>query len=134
MRSTRVIVLGLLLVGASLFPCRALPQTTARDEGAQDERTKPYDLVLNGTVTRLYPVAAARPSRRRWAVVARVNGVVSGEFNGETFTFTVHSPAQSGLRVGRSYLIRATKQGEGYVVDELTLEEVPDPKKVAGER
>jgi hypothetical protein len=81
----------------------------------------PKDLVLIGTITRLYPFSAPATVRRRWAVRMRVDRVVSGTFSGDTFTFTVHSPAQSGLRVGRAYTINATWTVEGYVVDESTL-------------
>jgi len=71
---------------------------------------------------KIYPFSAPAIVRRRWAVRAHVDRVVSGTFSGDTFTFTVHSPAQSGLRVGRAYTIKATWTIEGYVVDESTLQ------------
>ena len=76
---------------------------------------KTKDLVLVGTVTKIYPVAGVL---RRWAVVAQIDKVVAGEFTGTTFTFTVHSPTSSGLRVGRSYTIKATWTGDSYAVDQ----------------
>ena len=73
------------------------------------------DLVLVGTVTKIYPVAGLL---RKWAVVAQIDRVIAGEFTGTTFTFTVHSPTLSGLRVGRSYTIKATWTGDSYAVDQ----------------
>ena len=130
MRMTLIIILGLLLCGASQLPSRACGHAQSASSGAEPE---PYDLMLVGTVTKLYPVAAPR-SRRRWAVVARVDSVASGEFSGATFTFTVHSPALAGLRVNRAYVVKATKTDGGYLVDELALEEVRGRKKPPGRR
>ena len=130
MRKTRAIILGLLLFGANQLPSRAFGRAQSASSGAEP---KSYDLVLVGTVVKLYPLAAPR-SRRRWAVVARVNSVASGEFSGATFTFTVHSPALAGLRVNRAYIIKATKTDGGYLVDELKLEEVRGRKKPPGRR
>ena len=130
MRKTWLIILGLLLCGANQLPSRAFGQTQSASPSAAPES---YDLTLVGTVTKLYPVAAPR-SRRRWAVVARVSSVTSGEFSGATFTFTVHSPAQAGLRVNRDYVIKATKTDGGYLVDELALEEVRGQRRSPGRR
>ena len=81
----------------------------------------PKDFVFIGTVTKVYPFSAPATALRRWAVRARVDRLVSGTFSGDTFTFTLHSPSQAGLRVGRAYTIKATWTVEGYVVDESTL-------------
>jgi len=78
------------------------------------------DLVFIGTVTKICPIGLPH-SRRNWAVRTHVDRIVSGSFSGETFTFTVHSPAQSGLRVGRAYTIKAKWTDDGYVVDESSL-------------
>ena len=129
MRRVWLIVLGCLLVGANHLPSRGFVRAQSSSSGTE----KSSDLVLVGTVTKLYPLAAPR-SRRRWAVVTRVESVASGEFTGATFTFTVHSPAQSGLRVNRAYLIKANMTDGGYVVDELSLEEVRARKRPRGER
>jgi hypothetical protein len=130
MLKTRAIILGLLLFGAYQLPSWAFGQVPSASSGAGP---KSYDLTLVGTVTKLYPVAAPR-SQRRWAVVVRVNSVTSGEFSGSTFTFTVHSPAQAGLRVNRDYVVKATKTSGGYLVDELTLEEVRGRRRSLGRR
>ena len=130
MRKTWVIILGLLLFGANQLSSRGFGRAQPASQSAEP---KSYDLTLVGTVTKLYPVAAPR-SRRRWAVVARVNSVTSGEFSGTTFTFTVHSPAQAGLRVNRDYVIKATKTDGGYLVDELALEEVRGRRRPPGRR
>ena len=131
MRKTWVVILGLLLCGAaSQLSSRVCGQAQSASSSVEP---KSYDLTLVGTVTKLYPVAAPR-SRRRWAVVARVNSVTSGEFSGATFTFTVHSPAQAGLRLNRDYVIKASKTDGGYLVDELALEEVRGRRKPPGRR
>ncbi len=122
MRRASLTVLGLLLVGAACLPCAGLGRAHAAPQSVEP---KTYDLILVGTVTKLYVTGAAR-TLKRWAVVTRVDGVVSGEFDGKTFTFTVHSPAQAGLRVGGAYVIKANKTGGGYVVDESALESRPE--------
>lgn len=90
--------------------------------GPSLQAAKTKDLVVVGTVTKIYPTAEAR-SLRNWAVVANVDRVVSGEFSGTSFTFVVHSPARAGLQVGRTYTIEATRTAEGYVVDEAQWRE-----------
>jgi hypothetical protein len=108
----------LILLVASLTVAQT-PTTLAQPQSSSTD--SPKDLVIIGTITKIYPFSAPETVRRRWAVRAHVDRVVSGTFSGDAFTFTVHSPAQSGLRVGRSYIIKATKTVEGYVVDESTL-------------
>jgi hypothetical protein len=81
------------------------------------QAAKTEDLVMVGTVTKIYPTAEPR-SLRNWAVVVNVDRVVSGEFTGTSFTFAVHSPARAGLQVGRTYTIKATRTAAGYFVDE----------------
>jgi hypothetical protein len=130
MRTACAIVLGLLLFGANQLPSRGLGRGQSAPAGAGPKR---YDLVLVGTVTKLYPAGAPR-SRRRWAVVTRVESVESGEFSGATFTFNVHSPALAGLRLNRAYVIKATKTDGGYLVDVQNLEEVRPQKKPPAER
>lgn len=129
LRRAWVVVLGVLLVGANQLPCRGFD----RAQSAAGDGPRSYDLVLVGTVTKLYPLAAPR-QRRRWAVVVRVDGVTSGEFSGSTFTFDVHSPALAGLRVKRTYVVKANRAGEGYVVDESALAEVRARKGPSGKR
>lgn len=80
----------------------------------------PQELVVVGSVIKIYTVTG---SLRRWAVVVRVDKVVSGEFNGPTFTFTIHSPATANLRVGGTYEIRATRVKTGYEVNEWMIKE-----------
>jgi hypothetical protein len=75
-------------------------------------------VVLTGTVTAISQVDAKRPSRRNWAVTVQVETVRAGEYAQPVFTFTVHSPARTGLAVGRRYTIEAVWTGVEYVVDE----------------
>ena len=108
----------LILLVASLMVPQA-PSTLAQTQSSSTD--SPRDLVFVGTITNIYPFSAPATMRRRWAVRTHVDRVVSGTFSGDTFTFTVHSPALSGLRVGRAHTIKATWTIEGYVVDEATL-------------
>jgi len=74
------------------------------------------DLVVLGTAISLEPAAANGPIPL-WIVTTKVDQIMSGDFAGDTFQFTVHSPAISGLETGRQYEIRATRTAEGYRVD-----------------
>jgi hypothetical protein len=130
LRKACVIILGCILFGAGQLPSRGFTRSQSASSG--DDK-KSDELVLVGTVTKLYPIAAPR-SRRRWAVVVRVDSVVSGEFSEATFTFTVHSPAMSGLRVNRAYTIKAARVDGGYIVNEFTLEQVRAGKKSSRRR
>ena len=75
-------------------------------------------LVLTGTVTAILQVNALPASRRNWRVTVQVERVKAGRYSEPTFTFTIHSPARSGLEVGRRYTIEATWTGQEYLVDE----------------
>ena len=130
MRRISAITIGFLIFGLSHLPSLGVDRAPI---GVPVTNHESDELVLVGTVSKIYPVSAPR-SQRRWAVVVTVDSVVSGEFSGATFTFTVHSPARAGLRVNGVYTIKATKVGEGYVVNELDLKEMPERKKSAGMR
>lgn len=75
------------------------------------------ELVLEGTIESVTPGGTDR--RRRWQVTLRVERVLAGDFGAERFAFVVHSPAKSGLAVGQHRIVRASRAGEGYTVDEL---------------
>ena len=116
-RKACLIILVCILFGANILPSQAHPQ--AQSAGSDTDQ-KADELVLVGTVTKLHPIAAPR-SLRRWAVVMRVEKVMSGKFSGATFTFTVHSPANAGLQVNQTYTVKATRAGEGYLVNERDI-------------
>jgi hypothetical protein len=124
------IILGFLLLGANevfsseygtIIPPGSSGGVQTVRAGPNLKPDKSQDIVLVGTVTKIYPVASLL---KNWAVVVHVDRVVSGEFSDTTFTFTIHSPSMAGLRVCGTYIINATWAGEGYVVDESTLKEV----------
>jgi|GEM_PF-3196994 len=108
------LIFGLLLFGG-------FDGSRAVSAGATLKPDNSKDIVFVGTVMKIYPVAGLR---KNWAVVVHVDRVVSGEFSGTTFTFTIHSPSMAGLRVGRAYAVNAKWADGGYVVDELKLKEV----------
>ena len=124
--ATWIAIVGFLLVGASevvACACGAITLSQGLD-GAQAVLTrtilklqKSKDLVLVGTVTKIDPIAATH-SIKNWAIVVHVDKVVSGNFAGTTFTFTIHSPSLAGLQVGKTHTIKATWTDAGYVVDD----------------
>lgn len=80
--------------------------------------TEAADLVLRGRIVALTPLPGPR-RRGGWRVTMAVDRVVEGEFTGDRFEFAVHSPAKSNLKEGGDYLIRATRTGDGFIVDPL---------------
>ena len=99
---------GLLLVIAGSLTARGAFAAPRVDE-----------LVLIGTITSIYQVDAPPPSLRHWGVTVRVEKVKVGQYSEPTFTFTLHSPARSGVKVGLRCTIVATKTGqEGYLVSD----------------
>jgi len=82
------------------------------------------DLVFRGTVTTLQPAPVAG-SNAGWIVTMHVQQVLAGKFSGSEFSFRVHSPAQSGLRPGETYTVRATASADGYRVDPQQWQDAP---------
>ena len=77
------------------------------------------ELVIVGTVASISQVDAPPPSVRKWGVTVRVEKVKTGTYSEPTFTFTIHSPARSGVEVGLRCTIVATKKGPGgYLVSD----------------
>ena len=85
-------------------------------------------LVFEGTVLSIGQIA---DDFRPWLVTVTVDKVVAGNFSEPTLSFAVHSPAMSGLEVGRSYTVRAVWKGRGYDVDPLQWRR---PKRVRVDR
>ena len=85
--------------------------------GSPSESTK-SDLVFLGTVQNI-EASPLPQSTLNWIVHCHVDHVLSGNFNGKTFSFRVHSPTESELEVGKQYKIRAEKTDSGYTVDQL---------------
>ncbi len=78
--------------------------------------TSDAPLILHGTIETIAP---SSNGHRRWIVTLRVDAVVEGVFAGDTFSFSIHSPARSGLATGQSRLVRALPVSGGYTVDEF---------------
>jgi hypothetical protein len=78
-------------------------------------------LVLTGTVTSILQVDAPPPSRRNWRVTIRVEKVKIGKYAKPEFTFSLHSSARAGLKVGHRYTVEATWDGLKYLVNEAEL-------------
>ena len=122
----RTWIIPIVILCASGLAVGGFPQAQVSSDDS------PKDLVFIGTVTKLYQTGF-RYSRREWAVQTHVEKVVSGKFPGTMFTFTVHSPAMAGLRVGRAYTIKATWTRDGYVVNQSTFKEARSPTKASRE-
>lgn len=86
---------------------------------AVDPGPRAPDLVFEGLVLSIEnaPVGLGG-AYLDWVVRMRVEDVLSGRFDGDAFSFRVHSPARSGLRVGERCTVTATRTGIGYAVDE----------------
>jgi hypothetical protein len=68
-------------------------------------------LVFEGTVT---SITLGADELEPWIVTVMVEKVITGDFSGPMFQFTVHSPARAGLAAGDSYTIEAVWRGKGY--------------------
>ncbi len=91
--------------------------TGCGDVRSQKDPEATPDLVLLGTVTDLEPAPLSN-SPKNWVVTVSVEEVLSGQFDGSTFAFRVHSPSRAGLEVGSQYRILAKRIDQGYLVDE----------------
>jgi hypothetical protein len=78
------------------------------------------DLLLVAKVTAI-KTNEAGDLRWAWLVSTEVEKVLSGDWADRTFQFPIHSPAQAGLKVGKTYTIPARWTGDGYEVDELDV-------------
>jgi hypothetical protein len=68
------------------------------------------DLRFVGTVISIGHRRPPDPGRRlNWVVTTRVERVLAGAYDGDTFAFVVHSPHQEGLREGSRCVIDANR-------------------------
>jgi hypothetical protein len=84
--------------------------------GSSSHPASNADLKFLGTVTAIEPANTGDPLKR-WIITTRVDAVLSGAFSQPQFSFAVHSPAQSGLELGKQYTIVAARTPRGYTVD-----------------
>jgi hypothetical protein len=98
--------------------------TTSRSAAsASAANSDPLDLVKDLVFTAVIEVIECAPLGARgrfldWVVRTRVEQVIEGDFTGNAFVFRVHSPARSGLELGRRCTVRAIAVEGGYTVDE----------------
>jgi hypothetical protein len=95
-----------------LFVLAALSAGCATQSKVTDDH-----LVFLGTVEKL-DTSPLPQSTLNWVVQCRVDKIVTGQFSGKTFSFRIHSPARSGLEVGKQYKIVAKRTAEGFAVDQ----------------
>lgn len=76
-------------------------------------------IVLVGTVTELIPARGLHP-HHKWLVSLQIDTVITGDINGKTFSFAIHSPTKSGVEKGGQYVINATRiQADKFVVKSI---------------
>jgi hypothetical protein len=92
------------------------PASADPNSASTPRRSTLRDLTFLGTVTNIEAADTGNP-RKEWVVTTRVDKVLSGDFSGSQFSFAIHSPAKSGLEVGKQYRIRAAGTPDGYIVD-----------------
>jgi hypothetical protein len=103
----KVYAVGLAVIIAWMA---AAPMTSAKAKAPSKT------IVLTGTVGSIFMVDTPAPLRHCWGIYFHVERVKKGRYSEPTFTFTVHSPAHSGLRVGERYTIEANWTGKEYEV------------------
>jgi len=104
-----------LLLASVVVP----PRVVTASSPTAKEKPRGRDVVFVGTVKKIALAEGSRHPRKHWAVFVSVDRIISGDLATSMFTFVIHSPAQSGLKVGQSRTIKATWTEDGYVVDEL---------------
>ena len=104
-------LIGLLAVLLAIY-CNGVRAQSSAAAGA--------DLHFVGIVTGIAasPIAG---SNNNWVVLTTVEKIESGSFPSKTFSFRVHSPARSGLAVGRRYHFHALRTDHGYAVKEFEM-------------
>jgi hypothetical protein len=105
MKMKTIICLTLLVLQSLIVSC-ATPVQVAQ-----------ADLIFLGTIEKM-EASPLTHSTENWIVHCRVDQVLSGDFPGKTFSFRVHSPAKSGIEVGKQYKIEAKRTTEGYTIDQ----------------
>jgi hypothetical protein len=96
------------------------PGGPCRKYGCPPDAGTPPDKVelrLAGTIVSI-AAAPVQGSTKNWVVTLKVDKVLQGSFDGDTFAFRVHSPTKSRLAVGRHVELVAQPAGDGYVVDD----------------
>ena len=79
----------------------------------------PSTLTFLGTIKEIKASPLKPPYRADWVVTFLVDKVTEGSFPKDTFSIRVHSPAKSGLGVGKQYSVQGKWNGAGYDVDEF---------------
>jgi hypothetical protein len=107
---------------------KSKPVSEMANSSKSSQKTK-YDLIFVGTVKSLKTLNIPR-SKVKWAVTFNVDKVKSGNFAEKTFSIRIHSPAKSGLKVGLTYVVKATKNKTGYYVDPYQWMKIQNKKNI----
>ena len=106
-------MMGIMMSGLSVIVAAGCAAVGGPDAVA---KSKP-ELVFLGTVQSIESSTIPQ-SRANWVVTFRVDRVESGNFDGKTFSFRIHSPSKSGLETGKQYVVEANRTDAGYEVDQ----------------
>jgi hypothetical protein len=116
--------LPLILLMVGVYGCTPVqdkpsvePASASPNSASTPRRSTLIDLTFLGKVTNIEAADTGDPLKE-WVVTTRVDKVLSGDFSGSQFSFAIHSPAKSGLKVGKQVRIRATGTPDGYLVDD----------------
>ncbi len=110
----------LLLHGAADAASAELVRAAATSEQQRLLAAWRKKLVFEGTVESLRALSAAEAATSpplNWLVQTTVDRLLAGTFAGKHFQFRVHSPARSGLEVGRRVTVKAVLTDQGFHVD-----------------
>jgi hypothetical protein len=79
-------------------------------------RSKPGDVVFLGTATEVLASPQGQESGN-WVVTFSVEKIYQGTLPGDTFSFRLQNPLQSGIIKGLRYRVIATPTPDGYTVN-----------------
>jgi len=117
-------MIGRAFLSRSLAVAVVLTSAAVRAEGpAHDHRADAEDrpdVVIEGTVSSIK--VGEGSGLERWIVTMNVAKVRSGDFSERTFTFAVHRPTVSRLKVGHPYWVRASWYRDEYGVNDWPWE------------
>lgn len=74
------------------------------------------NMIFLGTIEKIEP-SPIQESTLNWVIKCKVDLIIFGKFVDDTFFFRVHSPAKSGLEIGKQYKIEARETEDGFMVD-----------------
>lgn len=100
-----------------IFCMLALAHEFANADINSSNFTQNDELVFTDKIERI-DNTPLKGSSKNWIVTFQIDSLITGNYPNKTFSFRIHSPAQSTLEVGKVYRVKATKISSKYEVDE----------------